>query len=64
VGRYTYTGEPGRYYPRLGLRPEPGAAYELAANPDPARFDPPDPAPEPPEPEPETRQTRTRKDGT
>lgn len=34
---FTYAGEPGRYYPTLGLAPEPDATYELEAAPD-ARF--------------------------
>jgi len=29
----TYTGESGRYYPTLGLAPEPGSTYEIAADP-------------------------------
>ncbi|EST24387.1 hypothetical protein [Streptomyces roseochromogenus] len=45
---YTYTGDEGRYYPRLGLTPEPGAAYELEKNPGDGRWTPPDPEPEPP----------------
>jgi hypothetical protein len=46
VPAYTYTGDPGRYYPRLGLSPEPGGSYELDANPGDGRFEPPDPKPE------------------
>lgn len=43
---YTYTGDPGRYYPTLGLKPEPDGQYELKRNPDPDRFTPPDPDPQ------------------
>lgn len=43
---YTYTGDEGRYYPRLGLTPEPGNAYELEKNPGDGRWTPPDPEPE------------------
>lgn len=55
---YTYTGDEGRYYPTLGLTPDPGGLYELAANPGDGRWTPPDPLPEPeplsdPLPEPE-----------
>jgi hypothetical protein len=44
---YTYTGDEGRYYPSLGLAPEPGQEYELDRNPGDGRFDPPDPEPVP-----------------
>ncbi|PJN22420.1 hypothetical protein [Kitasatospora sp. CB02891] len=44
---YTYEGEPDRYYPTLALTPDPGAQYELAANPGDGRWTPPDPAPAP-----------------
>lgn len=46
----TYTGEPDRYYPTLGLTPTPGQDYDLAAHPRDGRWQP-EPAP-PPEPEP------------
>jgi hypothetical protein len=39
---YTYTGDEPRYYPTLGLTAIRGATVDLDANPDPARFDPPD----------------------
>ncbi|MFI1520646.1 hypothetical protein [Kitasatospora cineracea] len=42
---YTYGGEPERYYPTLALTPDPGAQYELAANPGDGRWTPPDPDP-------------------
>lgn len=29
----TYRGDAGRYYPQLGLTPEPGETYELERNP-------------------------------
>lgn len=29
----TYTGDEGRYYPTLGLAPEPGETYDLPADP-------------------------------
>lgn len=34
AGAATYTGDEGRYYPALGITPEPGRAYELPAIPD------------------------------
>ena len=30
---YQYTGDEGRYYPRLGLTPEPGQSYDLDEDP-------------------------------
>lgn len=44
---YTYTGDEGRYYPSLGLAPEPGQDYELDRNPADGRWTPDDPEPEP-----------------
>ncbi|AEW94596.1 MULTISPECIES: hypothetical protein [Streptomycetaceae] len=35
---FTYTGDEGRYYPRLGLTPEPGRAYDLEEDPDDGRW--------------------------
>ncbi|MGW1892144.1 hypothetical protein ACWCP6_18070 [Streptomyces sp. NPDC002004] len=29
----TYTGDEGRYYPTLGLAPEPGESYDLPKDP-------------------------------
>ncbi|MFC1410509.1 hypothetical protein ACEZCY_14720 [Streptacidiphilus sp. N1-12] len=43
---YTYTGDEGRYYPTLGLTPEPGDVLELDRNPGDGRWTPPDPEPE------------------
>lgn len=37
--RLTYTGDSGRYYPRLGLAPEPGKSYDLEADPADGRWD-------------------------
>lgn len=54
---YTYGGDPERYYPALGLTPEPGESYELDRNPGDGRWTPPDPDPAPPEPEPEPART-------
>lgn len=36
----TYTGDTGRYYPRLGLAPEPGQTYDLDADPADGRWQP------------------------
>lgn len=38
--RLTYTGDPGRYYPRLGLTPEPGQTYTLTDDPADGRWEP------------------------
>jgi hypothetical protein len=48
--RYTYTGEEGRYYPTLGITPEPGSRHQLDHNPGDGDWTPPDPEPTP-EPE-------------
>lgn len=45
--RYTYNGEEGRYYPTLGLTPEPGKRYSLEQNPGDGDWTPPDPEPTP-----------------
>lgn len=34
----TYTGDPGRYYPSLGLEPEPGKEYDLDTDPKDGRW--------------------------
>lgn len=44
--RYTYNGEEGRYYPTLGLTPEPGKRYSLEQNPGDGDWTPPDSEPE------------------
>ena len=51
--RYTYNGDKGRYYPTLGLTPEPGKRYSLERNPGDGDWTPPDtePTPEPEAPE-------------
>lgn len=36
---FTYTGDPDRYYPRLGLTPEPGKSYDLDADPADGRWE-------------------------
>lgn len=41
---FTYTGDEGRYYPTLGLTPEPGQAYELDGDPGDGRWTPVDTA--------------------
>lgn len=37
---FTYTGEPGRYYPALGLQPTPGESYTLDGDPGDGRWKP------------------------
>lgn len=57
----TYAGDPGRYYPTLGITPVPGQEYDLAAHPRDGLWLPepePDPEPEPADqPEPESTTT-------
>lgn len=36
---YQYTGDQGRYYPRLGLTPEPGQSYDLEEDPGDGRWE-------------------------
>lgn len=36
---FTYTGDEGRYYPRLGLAPQPGQTYDLDEDPGDGRWD-------------------------
>lgn len=40
MASYTYTGEPDRYYPTLGLTPEPSKTYELTESPEDGRWAP------------------------
>jgi len=39
VPSFTYTGDEGRYYPRLGLTPEPGQTYDLDEDPADGRWE-------------------------
>lgn len=45
--KLTYTGDPGRYYPSLGLEPEPDKAYDLDTDPGDGRWAAPKPAAKP-----------------
>lgn len=38
MSAYQYTGDEGRYYPRLGLTPEPGQSYDLEEDPGDGRW--------------------------
>jgi hypothetical protein len=62
---YTYTGDPGRYYPALALTANPGDTAELPADPDDGRWTPTGPAPTPPaaDPAPATATAKTTPKG-
>jgi hypothetical protein len=49
VPTYTYTGDPGRYYPTLGVEGVPGETAELDDDPGDGRWEPAGDPPEPPD---------------
>lgn len=59
--RYTYTGEPGRYYPTLAVTPVPGETYPLERKPRDGRWQTPDDKPEPAPEAPVKRAARLHK---